>query len=165
MNATDLSNRLKYAQWILERNLAWIAQAEVKVAVVISIDVGMVSAIAAAYTTAVSKSAWAILLSVVFGITIVAALVSAAVVVKPKTDGPPTSFLFFGKVAKMQRADYAQALQMASEETLLQDLCEQIHRNAEIALIKHEWIRLAILWSFVSAIFWMAAISQLVRGT
>lgn len=164
MNPPNPIERLKYAQWILERNLAWIAQAEVKVAVVISIDIGMVSAIAAAYTTAASKSVWAILLSVIFGIMIVAALVSAAVVVQPQTDGPPTSFLFFGKIANMQRADYAQALTMASEEALLQDLCEQIHRNAEIALAKHGWIRLAIVWSFVSVIFWMAAISQLVKN-
>jgi hypothetical protein len=164
MNSFNPSERLKYAQWLLERNLAWISQAEVKVAVVISIDVGMVSAIAAAYTTAASKSAWAILLSVVFGIMFVAALISAAIVVRPQTDGPPTSLLFFGKIAKMQRADYVQALKTASEEALLQDLSEQIHRNAEIALTKHHWIRLAIIWSFLSAIFWMAAISQLVRN-
>lgn len=164
MNAPNPSERLKYAQWLLERNLAWIAQAEVKVAVVISIDIGMVSAIAAAYTTASSKPAWAVLLSVLFGITITAALVCAAVVVRPQTDGPSSSFVFFGKVVKMQRADYVEAVKNASEEALLDDLSQQIHRNAEIALTKHHWIRLAIIWSFVSAVFWMAAISQLVRN-
>lgn len=164
MNHANPTERLKYAQWILERNLAWIAQAEVKVAVVISIDIGMVSAIAAAYTTAANKSVWAILLSVMFGIMIVASLVSAAVVVKPQTNGPQTSLLFFGRIAQMHIADYSQALKMALEEDLLQDLSEQIHRNAEIALSKHLWIRLAIIWSFVSVIFWIAAISQLVKS-
>lgn len=72
--------------------------------------------------------------------------------------------MFFGKVVKMQRADYVEALKKASEEALLDDLSQQIHRNAEIALTKHHWIRLAIIWSFVSAVFWMAAISQLVRN-
>jgi Family of unknown function (DUF5706) len=163
MNLPDSIERLKYAQWLLERNLAWIAQAEVKVAVVISIDVAMVSAIAAAYTTTASKSAWAVLLSVLFGLLVAAALFSAAIVVRPQIDGPPTSFVFFGKVAKMERADYAQALKMASAEDLLKDISEQIHRNAEIALTKHHWIGLAVKWSSVSAFFWMAAISQLVR--
>lgn len=33
--------RLQIAQWILERNLAWIAAAEVKVGVIVAIDVAM----------------------------------------------------------------------------------------------------------------------------
>jgi hypothetical protein len=163
MNPPDVVERLKYAQWLLERNLAWIAQAEIKVAVVISIDVGMVSAVAAAYTTAQNKTLWAIVLSIAFGCLIVAALVCAAVVVKPNTDGPKTSFVFFGKVAEVDRATFMQSLKDASEESLLLDLSAQIHRNAEIALAKHHWIRLAIVWSFVAAVFWIASISQLVR--
>lgn len=33
--------RLKAAQWVLERNLAWVAAAEVKVGVIVAIDTAM----------------------------------------------------------------------------------------------------------------------------
>lgn len=163
MTPIDTSERLKYAQWLFEKNLAWIAQVEVKVAVVISIDIGMVSAVAAAYTTAQNKTVWAILLSVFFGIAVVSGLICSAVVVRPQTDGPKSSFVFFGRIAEGSRSTYSDKLKSASDDELLHDLSEQIHRNAEISRDKHHWVRLAIIWSFVSGVFWMAAVSQLVR--
>lgn len=163
MSTQNRGTRLEYAQWLLERNLAWIAQAEVKVAVVVSIDIGMVSAVAAAYTAAQTRSAWAIGLSVLFGLLIIAGLGCAAVVVKPNTKGPKTSFVFFARVAEMGIADYVHAVKKATDDELLSDLAEQVHRNAEIALAKHHWVRLAFLWSFLAGAAWIAAISQLVK--
>lgn len=160
---TNIAERIKYAQWLLERNLAWIAQAEVKVAVVISLDAGMLSAAAAAYTTSSNKTAWAILASVVFGILVISALGCAAMVVKPQVGGPLTSFIFFGRITEKTAADYSAALIAAADSELLTDLSAQVHRNAEIAAVKHQWVRLAILWSFLAATAWIVAISQLVK--
>lgn len=45
-------DRLPIAQWILERNLAWVAAAEVKVAVIVTIDMALLGSIEAAYSSA-----------------------------------------------------------------------------------------------------------------
>lgn len=161
--AVDITERTKYAQWLLERNLAWIAQAEVKVAVVISLDAGMISAAAAAYTTASHKTIGAILASVLFGVLVISALACAAMVVKPQVGGPSMSFIFFGRIAERPAIDFISDLLVVSDKDLLKDLVAQIHRNAEIASKKHQWVRLAILWSFLSATAWVIAISQLVK--
>jgi hypothetical protein len=161
--AINVVERIQYAQWLLERNLAWIAQAEVKVAVVISLDAAMISAAAAAYTAHSSKTAWAILASLLFGILVVSALGCAAMVVKPQVGGPLTSFIFFGRIAEKTEGDYSNSLLAASDAELLSDLVAQVHRNAQIASIKHKWVRLAILWSFLASTAWIVAISQLVK--
>ena len=45
-------HRLQTTQWVIERQLGWIAAADTKVAVVIAIDTAMVAALAAAFTSA-----------------------------------------------------------------------------------------------------------------
>ena len=148
---------------MLERNVAWIAQAEVKVAVIISLDAGMIGAAAAAYTTTSNKTIWAIVLSVFFGLLVIASLFCSARAVSPITGGPDTSFIFFKTVSQQSGPDYASALLAATDAALFHDLAAQIHRNAQIATIKHGWVSKALFWSFLAAAFWICAISQLVK--
>lgn len=156
--------RIEHARWILERNIGWIAQAEVKVAVIISLDAAMVSALAAAYTANNSKTAWAILLSVLCGLVMLGAFVSCFMVVKPRVKGPETSFVFFGKVVKKDRVAFSSDFATAAPSQFLLDLTDQIHRNAEIACEKHGWVRLAAMWSFAAGAFWIPSVALLVKA-
>lgn len=158
--------RIEHARWILERNIAWIAQTEVKVAVVISLDAAMLSTLAAAYTTATgpAKTSEAITLSVLCGIVLLAAFVCSFMVVKPRIGGPDSSFIFFGKVVKKDRVVFTEDFAKASTASFLSDLTDQIHRNAEIACDKHEWVRKAAMWSFVAGAFWTPALALLVKS-
>ena len=156
--------RIEHARWILERNVGWIAQAEVKVAVIISLDAAMLSALAAAYTANNFKSDWAILLSIACGLVMLGAFVSCFMVVKPRVNGPESSYVFFGKVAMKNHVAFSDDFAKATPAQFLLDLTDQIHRNAEIACEKHGWVRLAAMWSFGAGAFWIPAVALLVKA-
>ncbi len=58
--------RLLIAQWVLERNLSWIAAAEVKVGVIVAIDTALLGSLGAAFSSSdpVVRTAWAYLWTV-----------------------------------------------------------------------------------------------------
>lgn len=160
----DRAGRLEEARAILDRQLGWIAAAEGKAGFVVAIDTAMIAGLAAAYDNA-KVVQW-------FGATVTVATVllgavsifCAAMVVRSRINGPVHSLVFFGPIAKMSADQYCSALKAATDEQLLDDVSRQIHRNAEIASIKHDWSRRSILAAMAAGIAWIAAISILVRG-
>lgn len=158
-------DRFAYAQWILERNLHWIGAAEVKTGVIVTLNIAMLGGLAAAFTTKpiAAHSDWANLLSGGSIACLLAALISAAMSIFPRTDGPKTSFIYFGKIVESSRVDYADAFKRADKAAFLEDCLNQIHRNAEIACAKFRWVRNATGWSFVSVVPWVAAITCLLK--
>jgi hypothetical protein len=159
----SIDERLLTAQWILERNLAWIAAAETKVGVLVAIDTAMLAGLGVAFGSAAAKTPWTFVWSALAAGALVIAIGCASGAVLPRLDGPKKSLIFFGRIAEMAHADYADALRKASDSDLLDDCAAQIRQNAEIANKKHTWVRKAMLWSFVAAIPWLAAIVQLTK--
>lgn len=155
--------RLSFAQWILERNLHWVGAAEVKTGVIVALNTAMLGGLAAAFSAAGERTAWANFFSIASAACLLIALFCAAMSVLPRTDGPPTSFVFFGKIVKNSRADYVDSFKRASSAAFLDDCLEQIHRNAEIACDKFRWVRNAMMWSFVAVLPWVAAIGCLLK--
>jgi hypothetical protein len=159
--AAATKDRLDEARWIFERQLAWISAAEVKVGVVVTIQVAMLAGLGAAFAAATKKSPWALGSCTACVLLAAVAIICAAMAVKPRTDGPASSLLFFGKVRGLSEPDYAQRFKTATDEDLLADYSAQIHRNAEIASAKHDWVGKAVMISFMSAIPWLSAIGLL----
>lgn len=156
------SDRLRIAQWILERQIGWIASADAKVGVVVAIQVAVVGALAAAYGIA-KQPEWSALFFAGFSLFLsLMSLVCAALALFPRIDGPSSSFIFFGKVAELTREKYVSQLGSASEGELLADCAQQIHRNAEIAGEKHGHVRYAMILGFASVAPWVLAIWALV---
>lgn len=159
------SNRLRMAQWILERNLHFIATAEVKVGVLVAINTAMLGTVAAAFNAVsqADRSAWGILFAVIAGICGLCAIVCAATAVLPRITGPK-SLLFFGSIHKLDDDQYAHAFKAASEADILDDCLNQISRNAEIACEKFAWVKKSMYWSFLSILPWVAALAMLMKG-
>lgn len=153
--------RLRLAQWILERNLSWIAAAEVKTGVIVAIDTGMLGAVVAAFSTAApgSRTAWAYLFTIVSVLCLGLGVFCASMSVLPRLTGPRSSFIFFGRVAESSGADYTVSFRNATDTQLLDDCLAQIHRNAEIARDKFGWVRRSMAWSFLGLIPWVAALA------
>mgnify|MGYP001360621427 CR=1 FL=1 len=160
---SENTTRLQTAQWVIERQLAWIAAADAKVAVVVAIDTAMIAALATAFAAAKSPTPWAITLSLTASLFTVVAMACAATSLLPRTSGPQSSLLYFGTISKSPPADYVEAFSKASADELLQDWALQIHRNAEIATRKHLLVRRAIGWSFAGALAWVFSVGLLVR--
>lgn len=159
--AAATKDRLVEARWIFERQLAWISAAEVKVGVVVTIQVAMLAGLGAAFAAATKKSTWALGSTTACVLLAAVAIICAAMVVKPRTDGPASSLLFFGKVRALSEPDFTHRFKKATDEDLLADYSAQIHRNAEIASAKHDWVGKAVMVSFMSAIPWLSAIGLL----
>jgi hypothetical protein len=160
------SERLAHARWVLERHLHWIAAAEVKVGVVIAIDTGLLGALAAALNgnRATTHVYFALVCSFLAAVLLALAIVCAAMTVLPRVDGPPSSMIFFGKIATKHQAEFEHQFSEAQSADFLADCLAQIHRNAEIACDKFKWVRKSMWCSFAAAPFWAAAIATLVRA-
>lgn len=155
--------RLQTAQWVLERNLGWIAAAEVKVGVIVAIDTGMLGGLGAAFSgsDAVTRTHWAWVFTIITTICLGSALVSAAMAVLPRVTGPSKSLLFFGRIGPCADVDYIESFKSASLDVLLTDWMAQIHRNAQIACEKFRWVSRGMFWSFMAMLPWFAAILTL----
>jgi hypothetical protein len=158
------NDRMKVAQWVLERNLAWIASAEVKVGVVVAINTAVLAALAAAFGAAQlhDRTPWAYLFTLSAAGASSLAIFCAAMAVMPRLKGPD-SLLFFGTIGQHKLPDYADAFRNASDLELLEDCLAQVHRNAEIARDKYAWVRKSMAWSFFCVVPWIFALALLVR--
>lgn len=157
--------RIATAQWILERNLAWIAAAEIKIAAIVAINTAMLGALGAAFSAADAntRTEWAYLTTVVATFLIGFALFCAGMCVLPRTKGPEQSVVFFVPIAKMDGQDFVDRFKNVADGDLLDDLADQVHRNAEIAVVKFTWVKRAMWGSFLAVLPWVGAIALLVR--
>lgn len=158
--------RLDLARWILERNLAWIAAAEVKVGVIITLDIAMLGALAAALSTAApgNLSLMLFLLIIFAFVALAAAVLCCAMSVLPRVSGPESSLLFFVRIAERTAEEYKTHFHATTPDALLDDCLAQIHRNAEIACEKFKYVRRGMVWSFLAVIPWLGTLTLLVRA-
>ena len=178
---TNSKDRLATAQWILERNLAWIGAADVKVGVLATLDVAVFGGLAAAYAlpTKVHHPVWAWGAIVLSCGGLLYSLVCAFLVLMPRIKGAtkrrgkaalplppaPRSLVFFGEINEQSCAQFTAALTTSSDEDLLADWARQIHRNAELAAEKHGKLRLAMAGTAFAIIPWLVAIVKLVADS
>lgn len=158
--------RLQVAQWVLERNLAWIAAAEVKVSVIVAIDTAMLGGLGAAFgaTGSAARTTWAYLWIVIATVALAGGILCAAMAVLPRVTGPTKSLVFFGRIGPCADAEYIAQFRQATDSDLLADWTAQIHRNAQIACDKFAWVRKSMYWSFLSVVPWFAAIIALLKN-
>ncbi len=156
--------KLSTAQWVLERQLAWVSNTEVKAGFITTIDIAMLGGLAVAFTACVNRDAWAWLFTGAASLLLFIGVVCAAMTINPRLEGVATkSLLYFGLIDKMTSADYADQFKSATDECLLADWLEQIHVNAKIAMLKHLWAKKAIMFSLASAVPWALAIAFLLK--
>lgn len=162
---SDYKNRLVTAQWVLERNLAWLTAAEVKVGVIVAINTALLGSLGAAFSGSdvTNRSAWAYVLAISAGAAVIIGICCAAMAVLPRTTGPEKSLVFFGRISNLDVVEYVTQFRNATDIELLDDWSAQIHRNAQIATTKYAWVRKSMFWSFFSLIPWLPAIIMLLK--
>ena len=163
---TDKSEQLKYAQWVLERNLGWIAAAEIKAGFIVAIDSAMLGVLASSFNSDkllehTSFSCWS---SACAFILLGVPVFCSAMTVLPRVSGPSSSNIFFGNIREKTAEDFKHEFLSANQEQLLSDCLVQIHRNSQIAHNKFSWVRKAMIFSFIAVIPWLVALSTLVKG-
>lgn len=164
-NAEDSQYRISLAQWVLERQLSWIAAAEVKVGVIVAIDTALLGGLAAAFSSSESaaRTSWAYLFALGTAGAAVIAILCCAMAVLPRIKGPTHSLMYFVPIAAQDTETYDALFRQAKDEQLLSDWVAQIHRNAQIACEKYVWVRRGMIWSFLAAATWICAVGLLVK--
>lgn len=162
---SNQSEQIKFAQWILERNLGWIAVAEVKAGFIVAIDSAMLGALATAFSglEACERTAWANIITCIAGAFLIIGVICSAMAVLPRLNGPRSSNIFFGGICKKTALDFESEFMACHQEDLLKDCLAQIHRNGEIARDKFSWVKCGMLWSFASILPWLASLAMLVK--
>jgi hypothetical protein len=157
------AERLKYAQWILERNLGWITASDAKTAAVIAVDTAMLATLGAAFSAAgsMARTPWTWGVTMVSAVLLCVGIVYAAMTLYPRTAGPPVSFVFAGGIAANTSDEYTARFHKATLRELLDDCLAQVHRNAQIASEKFRCVQTAMGWSFAGALPWFFAIAAL----
>jgi len=156
--------RLLSAQWVLERNLSWIAAAEVKVGVIVALDTALLGSLGAAFSSCkLTCTLWAYLWIVCAVVAIVAGIICAAMAVLPRLDGPEKSLVYFGRIGALDKPDYINQFKSVTDTQLLEDWSAQVHQNALIACKKFAWVRLSMYYSFASIVPWFAAIITILQ--
>jgi hypothetical protein len=156
--------KLSAAQWVFERQLGWIAAADVKVGVVVTIDLALFGGLTAAFSSAASKPLAGEVFAAIAGLGLVVAVIWAAAATFPRLNGPKRSLVFFGRIAEKSEDDYADAFMAASQIDLIKDWSRQIHANARIANAKHGCVRRAMIWSFGASFFWLIALCYFIKA-
>lgn len=153
--------RLAEAHWVLERQLAWVAAAEVKVGVIATLQIALLGGLGVAYSTATARSPWAVGFSVFCAVADVASLICASMAIVPRMRGPKASLVFFGRIAERGEADFVDQFARMSDQDLLNDISAQIHCNAKVAMVKHGWVGKAVMLALMSAPPWLCALGVL----
>lgn len=164
-NVNSDKERLQVAQWVLERNLAWIAGAEIKVGIIVAINTAMLGGLGVAFSAsdAAGRTSWAYVWTVGATVALASGLFCAAMAVLPRVSGPAKSLVFFGRVGQLGEDEYVERFKNATDWELLEDWSAQIHRNAQIACDKFSWVRKSMWWSFLSVLPWFPAIITLLK--
>lgn len=155
MNSSD---KLENAKWLLERQLQWIAAAEVKIGFVITLDLAMLAALGAIVMDMDKIPLEIGLLFLLTTATLFASILSAAESFKPNLSGPEKSLIFFGKIGCEVSDDYLGLFKQQTDDEHLDDCLLQVHRNAQIASAKFKSVNLAIRWGVVALPLWFIVI-------
>lgn len=160
----DDQQQVDFTKWLYERTAHWISTADSKIAVVVTLNTAMLGGLAASFaTTSPPRSAWIYLCVIAAVACIAIAVFCAALAAIPRTTNSRASLIFFAKVAQHSEPDYINLLRSATLADLVDDLSAQIHRNAQIAAEKHSWVRKSLLWSFLAATPFVAAVALMVK--
>ena len=159
------NEQLKFAQWVLERNLGWVAAAEIKAGFIVAIDSAMLGVLASSFNSEkllehASFSCWSSACAILL---LAIGVFCAAMTVLPRVNGTISSNIFFGNISKKGVKDFEREFLSADLEQLLSDCLAQVHRNSEIANRKFSWVRKAMIWSFIEVIPWLMALTTLVK--
>jgi len=155
----DDSERIKYAQWVLERTLAAIGAAEVKLSVIITLNLAMLAGLGGAFIPVQVIQGLHLLFPIEASIGIFASLICCALVLIPRLQGSERSIIFFGRVGKRPQKDYFTEFTQAGEDAILNDLIAQIHINSQIACKKYNWIRTSMICSLLSILPWFLSMA------
>lgn len=144
-------------QWLLERQIAWIASADSKITVLGPLPIAMLAISLSQVTEKMSSVGLEDFPLIASSLALCISLYFAKATLTPRVKGPDNSIVFFGRIASQSPEDYTHNIRSLSAQDYSNDLIQQIHRNAVIADVKHRNIRRATWFLALAVPFWLFA--------
>lgn len=156
--------KLAHLRWVLERQLHWIAAADVKAGGMIGAYMAL-AAIAATLLDSGSSPPQSKMLFLIAGAAMLPAFGFAMAVFFPRDSAERSSLIFFGEIASLAFDQYKSRGNAADSEQIKDDLLSQIHANAVIARSKHNYAKASIVWGTVALSVWVGGVATFARAT
>lgn len=156
--------RIARQETALGLQLEWIRAVDGKTSVVIPIATAMLAALWAVAPRPSDLNLCNVPWLAIGTIPPLLALVFCWKATFPQTDGPAGSFIYFGGICSHELSKYGEKVRARSDEEHMEDLCHQVHRNAQIARTKYAAVQSAMKSLLIGTLPWVAAVYFLFDG-
>ena len=146
---------------ILTRNIAWFSAADSKIAPILAIDTAMLGVLFALLAKNPISFSSSLIVPFISAVLLVLSILNLVVCTFPQLSGPKNSIIYFGGITEYTTEDYKSKINNISDLELMEEITEQCHRNAEIANSKFQRIRWAMIFLYISFLFWLPAMAIL----
>ncbi|MFV5585378.1 Pycsar system effector family protein [Acinetobacter oleivorans] len=156
-NNFNLDENIEKNKWLLDKQLTWISNGDIKIGAIVTLNLAMLAGLAAFFN---AKDAL-FLLDILYTITAISIIVGICFCkmgFKPKFSPPNESNIFFGTIIKKDLTAFIQEIDNLTKEDFSKDLANQVHRNAHIACIKYQYLSKATLTLVITSILWAVTI-------
>lgn len=157
----ETRDRVKFMEASMERLLRTNTGADTKVATLVGMNTTMLAVLAALVTRQEFVSVWLVGIAVLSALGLLLGLLFLSLSSFPRTSRPPRSVVFFGAIAAVDTATFAERVKAITDEEYLDDLIDQCHRMSAIATQKFGWIRRAQMAWYGSIIPWLMTVYML----
>jgi len=147
-------------QYILDKQLGWIAAADSRLSLVLPLSTAMLGALAVYATKPV---AWTLLAGIpaAFAIFFLClSIIFCACASFPRTTGTKGSLVFFEGIISRDLSQFRSAVKAIQKGELLDDLIEQCHINAQVASTKFMWVKRGMASILAAMLPWAFAVYQ-----
>lgn len=151
-------SKIERAERVLDRQLEWIKSVDSKVTIIAAIDVALLAIFADRIPASPSSWGMIVLLSVIGTGGLLASLVFCALASFPQLKSRSNSIVYFKTIASHSVAQFTKRFVGLSDAEFLDDLLEQVHRNAEIANSKFQKVKGAKISFMLGAVPWIVVI-------
>jgi hypothetical protein len=155
----ETTERIRFLEANLGRQLSWIRAADSRLTLAFALNTGMLGVLAA--VSPKQATAWAVAPAIFASFAAAFALASLICLTFasfPRVKGPRGSLVFFEGIAQHTAAQFKEAVTALSDESYIDDLVNQCHRNAEIASRKFSWVQRAFICLYLAVPAWGVAV-------
>lgn len=145
-------------KWLLERQLAWISNGDLKIGAIVTLNLAMLASLGGY----LKNKDPVLILDILYSLTALAIFISiyfCKIGFKPKFKPPNASIIFFGTIVDNDLTTFNQNINNISKEDFSKDISTQTYRNAEIANIKYKYLHKATSMFFIASVLWILAFS------
>ncbi len=155
MEDTEVEKLHEHLEQVLEKQLSWIQSADAKAAIVLPISIAMTGTVAALAPKIMCSWEMISIFSIaVTFLLLVFSIIFLGLSTFPRTSGPKNSLIYFGGISRNSLEEFKSKALKLTSSAYTEDLINQIHRNAQIASIKHTAIKRSIICLYLVIIPW-----------